>query len=131
MSIRQPLLRSMAWLAFAAALLVAIAPPISRFVAASPFSTGSGASEDCHPESSESSRQIASPGEHHGSPESWGEEGHCAYCPLASQLCGTGSYHLAVSRESFGDLPGAHVHAPRLQVPRNIRSLGSRAPPVG
>lgn len=131
MSRRQLLLRGAAWLAFAAALLVATAPPISRFMAASPFNTGSGASADCHPDASESSRKTASLGQRHGSPESCGEEGHCAYCPLASQLCGAGSYYLFASGGPAVDLLATHVRAPRLQVPRNVRGLGSRAPPVG
>ncbi len=122
--------RGTGWLALAAALLLAFAPSISRVVA-SPASAATGTSQaSCHEEATGHAQHPAPAEDHHGQKNAWGEEGHCAYCPLASHTPGTSSFQWAPQRDAFHAIaPPAFVTA-RLPASTNTRGLGSQAPPA-
>ena len=120
----------MAWLAFAAALLLTLAPSISRIMLASAIELPAAMQVIGHEDPADHGAHSTAPDEHAGHGSNWGGEGECAYCPLASHLPGTSSFRPALAHYVLLEIGEPIFLVARLQVPTNTRGLGSQAPPA-
>ena len=120
---------ALAWLALAAALLLATAPSISRWIQATSV-IATAAAEPCHDE--------VAPTGHHGmaaeqpaaDPLPWAPGEHCGYCALAAHTPGVASFHIDFAGEILHAPAPWIMQAPRLRDAANRRGLGSQGPPA-
>ena len=129
LSMRSMSFKPLPWLALAAALLLAIASPVTRFLA--PSLAAFPAGMDCHSAVSSSAGLETVPGKPHGLPSPAGEDNHCPYCLLAAHLWAGSSYYLDIPTQFSNEILAALEHPPATRALENIRSLGSQAPPTG
>lgn len=120
----------MAWLAFAAALLLTLAPSISRIMLASAIELPTVMQVIGHEDPADHGAHSTAPDEHAGHGSNWGGEGECAYCPLASHLSDTSSFRPVLAHYVLLEIGEPIFVVARLPVPTNTRGLGSQAPPA-
>ncbi|KLI99273.1 DUF2946 family protein [Luteimonas sp. FCS-9] len=118
------------WLALLAMLLLAVAPAISRIQAGAGADPGM-ALADAMPAGLHAGGHAV-PGDlpHDGGPDHADTDGHCAYCPLASQLTLLSKVPVVAPPPAWTGHAGQRFASARLPVATNLHGLGGQGPPA-